>query len=145
MKPNDVSSSVQGQCPGDSSERKSKRAARSGALSYQQLIARKRSGNPAGERREGELGRVLQQPARVGRSVWKSGTRVPQVNRGRTPAASLGGSKRCPILSALPADHLRPARAQDWVVYAKAPFGDPTQVVDYVGRYTHRVAISNHR
>ncbi len=77
--------------------------------------------------------------------MWKSGTRVPQVNRGRTPAASLGGSKRCPILSALPADHLRPARAQDWVVYAKAPFGDPTQVVDYVGRYTHRVAISNHR
>jgi len=45
----------------------------------------------------------------------------------------------------LPADHLRPARAQDWVVYAKAPFGDPTQVVDYVGRYTHRIAISNHR
>jgi hypothetical protein len=33
----------------------------------------------------------------------------------------------------------------EWVVYAKPPFGGPQQVVDYVGRYTHRVAISNHR
>jgi Putative transposase len=31
------------------------------------------------------------------------------------------------------------------VVYAKAPFGGPRQVLDYVGRYTHRVAISNNR
>jgi len=31
------------------------------------------------------------------------------------------------------------------VVYAKAPFAGPQQVFDYVGRYTHRVAISNHR
>jgi hypothetical protein len=31
------------------------------------------------------------------------------------------------------------------VVYAKPPFGGPTQVLDYLGRYTHRVAISNHR
>ncbi|MEO8164109.1 MAG: IS91 family transposase [Betaproteobacteria bacterium] len=36
-------------------------------------------------------------------------------------------------------------RAQPWVVYAKAPFGGPQQVLDYLGRYTHRVAISNHR
>ena len=40
---------------------------------------------------------------------------------------------------------LRPLRAVDWVVYAKAPFGGPDQVVEYLGRYTHRVAISNHR
>ena len=33
----------------------------------------------------------------------------------------------------------------DWVVYAKAPFGGPEQVFKYLGRYTHRVAISNHR
>ena len=33
----------------------------------------------------------------------------------------------------------------DWVVYAKRPFAGPQQVLDYVGRYTHRVAISNHR
>ena len=33
----------------------------------------------------------------------------------------------------------------EWVVYAKRPFGGPEQVVDYLGRYTHKVAISNHR
>ena len=33
----------------------------------------------------------------------------------------------------------------EWVVYAKRPFAGPEQVLDYVGRYTHRVAISNHR
>ncbi len=32
-----------------------------------------------------------------------------------------------------------------WVVYAKRPFGGPAQVIAYLGRYTHRVAISNHR
>ena len=36
-------------------------------------------------------------------------------------------------------------RQHDWVVYAKRPFGGPTQVLDYLGRYTHRVAISNER
>ena len=33
----------------------------------------------------------------------------------------------------------------DWVVYAKKPFASPQQVLDYLGRYTHRVAISNNR
>jgi hypothetical protein len=32
-----------------------------------------------------------------------------------------------------------------WVVYAKAPFGGPAAVIEYLGRYTHKVAISNHR
>ena len=36
-------------------------------------------------------------------------------------------------------------RDRSWVVYAKQPFGGPQQVLDYLGRYTHRVAISNHR
>jgi len=36
-------------------------------------------------------------------------------------------------------------RAADWVVYAKPPFAGPTQVLEYLGRYTHRVAISNDR
>jgi hypothetical protein len=36
-------------------------------------------------------------------------------------------------------------RQQDWVVYAKAAFGGPAAVLRYLGRYTHRVAISNHR
>ncbi len=32
-----------------------------------------------------------------------------------------------------------------WVVYAKRPFGGPLQVIEYLGRYTHKIAISNHR
>jgi hypothetical protein len=43
------------------------------------------------------------------------------------------------------ARHLARAEAHDWVVYAKRPFAGPQQVLDYVGRYTHRVAISNNR
>ncbi len=41
--------------------------------------------------------------------------------------------------------HLVPVHNTDWVVYAKRPFAGPAQVLDYVGRYTHRVAISNNR
>jgi hypothetical protein len=40
---------------------------------------------------------------------------------------------------------LRPLFRQHWVVYLKRPFGGPEYVVQYLGRYTHRVAISNHR
>ena len=40
---------------------------------------------------------------------------------------------------------LRPLFRKDWVVYAKPPFGGPDYVLQYLGRYTHRVAISNHR
>jgi len=40
---------------------------------------------------------------------------------------------------------LRDLRQQDWVVYAKRPLAGPTQVLEYLGRYTHRVAISNER
>jgi hypothetical protein len=47
---------------------------------------------------------------------------------------------RCALLR-----HLAPTRQTDWVVYAKPPFAGPEQVLDYVGRYTHRVAISNNR
>ena len=36
-------------------------------------------------------------------------------------------------------------RATPWVVFAKRPFGGPEQVLDYLGRYTHRVAITNRR
>ena len=32
-----------------------------------------------------------------------------------------------------------------WVVYAKQPFASPKTVVEYLGRYTHKIAISNHR
>ena len=37
------------------------------------------------------------------------------------------------------------AQALKWMVYAKRPFAGPSQVVEYIGRYTHRVAISNRR
>ena len=40
---------------------------------------------------------------------------------------------------------LRPLSQRDWVVYARPPFGGPAQVLKYLARYTHRVAISNHR
>jgi hypothetical protein len=40
---------------------------------------------------------------------------------------------------------LRTLFRKDWVVYSKRPFGGPEHVLHYLGRYTHRVAISNHR
>jgi hypothetical protein len=40
---------------------------------------------------------------------------------------------------------LDPLQHKDWVVYAKPPFGGPAHVLEYLGRYTHRVAISNQR
>jgi hypothetical protein len=43
------------------------------------------------------------------------------------------------------AQALAPLRQMEWVVYAKPPFGGPAQVLEYLGRYTHRVAISNNR
>jgi hypothetical protein len=43
------------------------------------------------------------------------------------------------------AQYLAPLRQVEWVVYAKPPFGGPERVLAYLGRYTHRVAISNNR
>ena len=43
------------------------------------------------------------------------------------------------------AEWVAPLRKIDWVVYAKPPFGGPEAVLSYLSRYTHRVAISNHR
>ncbi len=37
------------------------------------------------------------------------------------------------------------AWSKDWIVYAKKPFAGPEQVLSYLGRYTHKIAISNHR
>jgi hypothetical protein len=42
-------------------------------------------------------------------------------------------------------ESLAPLRRREWVVYAKPPFGGPPQVLEYLGRYTHRVAITNQR
>ena len=43
------------------------------------------------------------------------------------------------------ATYLAPLRKTNWVVYAKEPFGGPEAVLAYLSRYTHRIAISNHR
>lgn len=44
-----------------------------------------------------------------------------------------------------PSERLKALRKKNWVVYAKKPFGSPRTVLDYLGRYTHRVALSNDR
>ena len=54
------------------------------------------------------------------------------------PAAALSNPKQFHRL-------LRRLHRQDWVVYAKPAFGGPLKVLRYLGRYTHRIAISNHR
>src|SRR5438034_384245 len=54
------------------------------------------------------------------------------------PAAALANRQQFSKL-------LRRLHRHDWVVYAKPAFGGPMQVLRYLGRYTHRVAISNHR
>jgi predicted Zn-ribbon and HTH transcriptional regulator len=62
-----------------------------------------------------------------------------------------GGELRFPgrlqTLAAAPAfaDWLAPLRGKDWVVYSQPPFGGPAKVLEYLSRYTHRVAISNGR
>lgn len=42
-------------------------------------------------------------------------------------------------------EQMNTAWSKKWVVYAKKPFSGPEQVLEYLGRYTHRIAISNHR
>jgi predicted Zn-ribbon and HTH transcriptional regulator len=44
-----------------------------------------------------------------------------------------------------PSERLKALRKKNWIVYAKKPFGSPRTVLDYLGRYTHRVALSNDR
>ena len=55
------------------------------------------------------------------------------------------GRLRCLANSKMFGALLRSVFAHDWVVYAKRPFGGPEHVLHYLARYTHRVAISNHR
>ena len=57
-------------------------------------------------------------------------------------SGSMAPSNRSPILSPSPCSS---ATDKGWVVYAKPPFGGPDQVLNYLARYTHRVAISNYR
>lgn len=58
------------------------------------------------------------------------------------------GCRQCSTWRKSPALSMPPAtscNALCWVVYAKPAFGEPTRVLRYLGRYTHRVAISNQR
>jgi hypothetical protein len=75
---------------------------------------------------------------------------LSKVFRGKFVAAldDLRGGQRAPPPLAVQASWQQlKARlyAHDWVVYAKQPLGGPEAVLDYLGRYTHRVAISNER
>jgi hypothetical protein len=65
------------------------------------------------------------------REVWRSG-------KLKVPAAIVADSVALDLL-------LARASAKEWVVYAKAPFGGPAQVLGYLANYTHRIAISNSR
>jgi len=78
-------------------------------------------------------------------------TALSEVYRGKfvaaLKAARQGGKLRGEALPSDAAwgDLLTRLHAHDWVVYAKQSLGGPEQVLDYLGRYTHRVAISNER
>jgi hypothetical protein len=72
------------------------------------------------------------------------------------PVRVMGALFRGKMLAALERAHacgdidlgrvdLRPLRKTSWIVYAKRPFGGPEQVIRYLGRYTHRVGLSNRR
>ena len=71
---------------------------------------------------------------------------LSKVFRGKFVTSLGGGMKAGSFPEALDWPALRRALfAHDWVVYAKQPLGGPAAVLDYLGRYTHRVAISNER
>ena len=77
-------------------------------------------------------------------------TALSRVFRGKFVAGleALRSADRLAGLVATPADWQRLRQrlhVHDWVVYAKQPLGGPEAVLDYLGRYTHRVAISNER
>jgi Putative transposase/Transposase zinc-binding domain len=56
----------------------------------------------------------------------------------------LGQARQRGKIAVLHSD-IKAPRQKNWVVYAKKPFGSPQTVLDYLGRYTHRVALSNER
>ena len=78
---------------------------------------------------------------RVFREKFLSGLRhlyCKRLLKLRGPAASLGDPRQFELL-------VNKLGSMKWYVYAKPPFGGPEQVLRYLGRYTHRMAISNHR
>jgi len=74
--------------------------------------------------------------------LWKtSGTRLRLTQRQLTFAGTLNPLENEQAFRSF----LRPLFRQNWVVYAKPPFGGPHHVLGYLARYTHRVAITNQR
>jgi len=112
-----------------------------------------------------DLGRHVHVHALVAGGALTAGGKWVNAKRGFLfPVKALSGVYRGKFMAALDAARkagvLRHAAAQsdaswrnlvadlrrrDWVVYAKQPLGGPAQVLEYLGRYTHRVAISNER
>jgi hypothetical protein len=78
-------------------------------------------------------------PVRVLSKVFR-GKFIDLLKRARD-TARLAGAADGPGFTRLLNDSVK----QDWVVYAKPPFGGPGQVLKYLSRYTHRIAISNRR
>ena len=81
-------------------------------------------------------------------------TPVKMSNSGKAylfPVGNLSAVFRSKFIGELQKHHpqenlfIRSLYKTNWVVYAKEPFGGPQQVVEYLGRYTHKTAISNHR
>ena len=80
----------------------------------------------------------------LGRSFGASSSPVPRRLSAGSPA--FPGQPRTARNTAVAfRAFLRSLYRQTWVVYAKPPFGSPAHVLHYLARYTHRVAISNHR
>jgi hypothetical protein len=79
--------------------------------------------------------------ARVFRGKYLAGLRQAFARGELRFAGSVAGLAEPAAFAAF----LATCRATDWVVYAKPPFAGPTQALEYLGRYTHRVALSNDR
>jgi len=79
--------------------------------------------------------------SRVFRGKFLSGLQRAFAKHQLTLAGQLAALQSPPAFAAL----LRTAAQPDWVVYAKRPFAGPAQVLTYLSRYTHRVAIANSR
>jgi len=81
------------------------------------------------------------------RSVKISGTGKSYLFPGENLSRVFRGKFLAALQKYLPQEKrfTRELYKSDWVVYAKEPFAGPDQVVEYLGRYTHKVAISNHR
>jgi len=78
---------------------------------------------------------------RVFRGKYLAGLRRAFERQALRFAGSVAGLADPPAFAAF----LATCRVTDWVVYAKPPFAGPAQVLEYLGRYTHRVALSNDR